>query len=127
MPGLAGGINEFHPAGSPPLTLTASATITGGQIVIYTGNRTCGPAGAGATAVAGIAMHNAASGEKVSVATDGVWPATATGAIAAGDTLITAAAGTVAPAGATPDARTVIGRAQEAIANLATGRVKLNL
>jgi predicted RecA/RadA family phage recombinase len=126
MPGIQGGINEYFAPGHH-LTLTASATITGGQIVAYTGNRTVGPAGAASMAVAGIALHNAASGEKVTVATQGVWPATATGAIAAGDTLITAAAGTVAPAGAAPDARSVIGRALEAIANGATGRCKINL
>lgn len=121
-----GGIVEFFSPGDH-ITVTAGGTITGGQIVVYSANRTVVAAGAGAILTAGVAMHDAASGESLTIATDGVWPIKATGAISFGDRLITAATGTVAPAGATPDARTLIGYAMESIANAATGRVKLTL
>lgn len=86
--------------GALPFTSQASATITGGQIVIASGVGTVGPAGAAATAVVGVAAHDAASGAKVSV-----WPlanvvheiVTANNVTAAGG-IQTAAAGTADPA-----------------------------
>lgn len=127
MPNIEGGIVEFFEGSGEHRTYTAGGSITGGQMVALNGNRQVIAAGAASTACAGVALHNAASGEKLTVASDGVWPVTATGAIAAGDTLICAAAGTVAPAGVAPDARQVVGRAMEAIATGVAGRVQVAL
>ncbi len=88
--------------GMAPITLQASATVTGGRLVEVTGNGTVGPAGAASTKVVGVAAYDAASGTKVDV-----WPlpgvvheVTASGAIAAGDGLIAGAAGVVSTIGA---------------------------
>lgn len=88
----------FHSGGAVPFTSQASATIVGGQVVMSTGNFTCGPATALSTAVIGVAAHDAATGAKVTV-----WPlknvtheVTSTGTIAAGALLAAGAAGIVA-------------------------------
>lgn len=89
-----------YSGGAVPFTSQASATITGGQVVIASGASTVGPAGAAGTAVVGVAAHDAASGAKVTV-----WPlvnvvheiVTANNITAAGG-VQTAAAGTVDPA-----------------------------
>lgn len=96
---------EYTPVfatGGAPITLQASATVTGGRLVEVTGNGTVGPAGAASTKAIGMAAYDAASGGKV-----GVWPlpgvvheCTAAGAIAAGDGVVAAAAGAVATVGA---------------------------
>jgi predicted RecA/RadA family phage recombinase len=126
VPGIAGGIVEYAEPGQH-LTMTAGGTIVGGNIVIYSANRTVVQGTAASMLVAGVALHNAASGEKVTVATDGVWPVKAANAVSFGQRLISGATGQVDPAGAAPDARSVIGYALESIAGAATGRVKLNL
>jgi hypothetical protein len=82
-----------------PLSKTASAAITGGTVVIASGVSTVAMAGAAATAVVGVAAHDAASGARVSV-----WPlagieheiVSATN-ITAGGGIQTAANGTVDP------------------------------
>jgi len=87
------------PATFAPVTQQASATVVGGRLVENTGNGTVGPAGAASVKVAGVAAHDAASGQKVVV-----WPlpgivhrVTGAGAISAGDNLAAGAAGVVAP------------------------------
>lgn len=96
------------------------------------GRRRYGVAGAASTKFAGIALHDVGvtstylgqlkvGDENAQVAQKGgVFPVVASGAIAEGDTLVCAAAGKVSAAGATPDAREVIGRATEAAADGAT-------
>lgn len=81
-----------------PSGMTASATITGGQLVENTGASTVGPAGAASTKVVGVAAQDAASGARLSV-----WPLnnvvheiTSTGTIAAGDGIAAGAAGVAA-------------------------------
>ncbi len=106
--------------------LTASAAITGGQLVEVTGNMTGGPAGALSTKVVGVASNDAASGAAIALFREGIQWLTATGAIAAGDQVCCAAGGTVQTIGAN-SAFTVIGVALEAIANGASGRVSLRL
>jgi hypothetical protein len=124
---VSGGIVEhFGPVDAE--TWTTSAAVIAGRLVEATGNRRCGPAGVGSLVVVGVAMQDASAAEdKVAVATDGVVPCRASGAIAAGQRVIAAAAGDVAAAGATPDARTVVGIAVEAISGGATGPVRLML
>lgn len=117
------------------ISYTCAEAIIGGQVVERrTGNRLVGVAGAGSTKVAGVARHDVPAaratiqgpqvgdGHELTVARGVVIPVTNSnaGAIAVGDKLIAAAAGKVAAAGATPDARTVIGEAFEAAAADAT-------
>jgi hypothetical protein len=112
-------------SGNNPLTLTASAAITGGQILENTGTSTVGPAGAASTKVTGVAAHDAASGARVTV-----WPLanviheiTSTGTIAAGDGIAAGAAGVAATVvvGTGAAAGTLIGIAQTG----ATGGAKV--
>lgn len=126
-------IGEYFKPGAD-ITVTASAAVTGGQLVEFTGDRRVGPAAAGSLVVCGVARQDAAVEGKVAVASGGVYPLTATGAIAAGQRVMAAAGGTVAavPApAATPAAgdiantRATVGYALEAIATGATGRIKL--
>lgn len=109
-----------------PISMVASATITGGNVLEVTGNMTVGPAGAASTKVCGVAAYDAVSGASLTIYTEGVCDLVASGAISAGDKVVAAAAGKVATVGANTFA-TVIGVALEAIADTATGRVLLNL
>jgi hypothetical protein len=119
---------EYVPARFPgnDITLTASATIVGGQLVEVTGNMTVGPAAVNSAKCVGVAGRDAANTVTLPVFTKGVHYLTAAGAISAGDKVICAAAGTVATAGAATFEK-VIGIALEAIADTASGRVMLNL
>lgn len=109
------------------VSFVAGATITGGQLLEITGNMTVSPAPAASTKVIGVACRDAVSGASLTVSLSGpVWDLTATGAIAAGDIVAAAAAGTVAPIGAGVFGAKK-GIALEAIANAATGRVLLTL
>lgn len=106
------------------LTFAATTTITGGQVVEVTGNMSVGAAGAASTKVVGVALSDAVSGGTVRVGRVGVYDLTATGAIAAGDHVCSAAAGTVATIGANTF-QTDFGIALEAITGGSTGRVAL--
>ncbi len=77
-------------------TSTASATITGGQVLAVTGVSTVGPAGANAVNWVGVAGFDAASTALVTVFVDGVHLLTASGTVTAGDVVVCGAAGTVA-------------------------------
>jgi len=137
MAGPTGGIVEYVKPGVTA-TVTAGAAISGGNLVRLTANRTVIPTASTAQAqVMGIAIYDAANGAtNAVVATDGVWPATAQGAVASGDDLTSgsvagsvatlAAAGT-ATAADINNARNIIGRAWEAITNGSQGRVKFML
>lgn len=125
---VTGGIVERFKSGEPAITMTVGAAVTAGQLVEMTANRTVGPAGAGSVKVVGIALQSgSAVGDKITVATGGVFNVLAAGAITAGAALIAGAAGTVVVSGAAPDARTVVGVALEDISNAASGPVKLRL
>lgn len=116
-----------HYQGKLPRTYTVATTaVVGGQLVEINGNMTVGPAGAGSTKCVGVAGHDAAVGAQVTVYPAGVFDLLAAGAIAAGAKVICGAAGTVVTVGAGTFDQ-VIGTAQEAINNAATGRVALNL
>ncbi len=79
------------------VTATTSATVTGGQTLIVSGNGTVGPATAGSPACVGVAAHDAASGARVSFFPRGkVHVSTASGGITAAARVDTGAAGTVA-------------------------------
>lgn len=122
-------VTEYH-SPADRLTYTATATITGGQLVELTGDRTIGPAGAGSVKCVGIAMQDCAVGAKVGVASEGVWPVVSGGVITAGMRLKCGAAGVAVPfvtdaSGLVALPNSIVGIALEAIASAATGRVKL--
>lgn len=126
------GAVQVTKTGPRTYTPAADATIAGGQLVeARTGGR-IGIAGAGSTKVLGVALTDATGPElltltaqtvngrpvlntavlptAVAVAYGGIEvPVTYAAAAAFGDKLIAAANGQVTPAGATPDARTIVG------------------
>jgi hypothetical protein len=117
------------PSGTP-VTHTASAAVTGGQLVVFTGNRRVAPAGAGA-AIAGVAGRDALAEEQLVVHRGGGHVLLADTAIAAGGRVMAGATGRVAAwapvGGATVAApEHIIGVAAEAIAAGARGLVFLN-
>lgn len=137
MAGTTGGIVEFVRPGEHS-TFTAGGAITGGNLVRLTGNRSViATASALQANIVGVAIYTAASGDaNLTVATNGVWPLVAQGAIATGDDLTSGSvAGSVAALAAAAtataadinNARNTVGRAYEAISNTATGRCKLML
>lgn len=88
--------------GAFPFTSQASGAITGGTLVVASGNSQVATAGAAAGNVIGVAAHDATTGQKVTVwPLPGVTHEVVAGAIvAAGDKLAAAASGQVAPIGA---------------------------
>lgn len=125
-PNFSGGIVEFfQPGDHITFTVDEALGVTGGQMVTTTGDRVVSAAGAGDTPT-GVALHDAADGEIVTVASEGTWPLTASGAVAAGDLVITGAAGKVATDN-TPALEAFVGIALEDIADTATGPVQLRL
>lgn len=93
------------PAG-PVVTFSASAAVTGGRVVAVSGARTVAHAGVDSAAVVGVAARDAASGEPVAVhlLPGAVHRLVASGAIAAGARVATAADGTVSTIGAAVNA-----------------------
>lgn len=89
---------EYLPLYMPgnAITRAASATITGGQLVVVSGSGTVAPATVATHSWVGVAGFDAASGDNVTVFSGGVQKFTATGSITAGATVEAATAGTVA-------------------------------
>ena len=89
---------EYIPAKEPgqDFTMTASATVTGGQLVRVSGSGTVAPTSAATADWLGVAGFDVASGAKVTVYTGGVQQLTASGSITAGANVEAAAAGAVA-------------------------------
>lgn len=121
---------------SGPKTFTPAEAILGGQLVEGRANSRIGVAGAGSAKVLGVALTDAQAPEAlqttstivagrpvlnaaplpttVAVAYSGEEvPVTYAANASFGDALVAAAAGQVTPAGATPDARTIVGRCTE--------------
>jgi len=103
------------------VTYTAASAITAGQLVEITTDLTVQPAGAASTKYVGIALFDAPSGGIVTVEAGGVQRPTASGAIAAGDRVQTAANGQVATGTTAP-----IGTAIAAAASGAVALIKLD-
>jgi len=78
------------------LVMTASAAITGGQLVRVSGSGTVAPTSAASADWLGVAAQDAPSGAVVTVFTGGVQRVTASGTIAAGANVEGAASGQVA-------------------------------
>lgn len=81
------------------ITVSASAPVTGGQLVEVTGVSQVGPAGADSAKVLGVAGFDAREGDRVTVFRDGVQRLTAAGAISAGAPVYAAADGKVQASG----------------------------
>lgn len=98
---MADYLPKFKPGEA--VTFTASADVIGGRLVAVTGPRTVGPAGADSAAVVGVASVDAVSGETLTVFTraGGVHRLTASGAIAAGAKVSSAATGKIQTVGET--------------------------
>lgn len=114
IPGLTRGgqVEKYGEGKTWSATVAAAQAATGGLLCEFAaGDRTVRTAQAGSLVCAGVAIHDAAAGQQVTVASEGVWFLTASGSISAGNRVICAAAGQVSAAGATPDARTIIGYA----------------
>lgn len=110
---------EYLPIRTPgdALVSTASATITGGTIVSVSGNGTVATAGATALNWVGVAAFDASANESVTVYTGGVQEVTASGAITAGDVVVTAASGQVSTVAATTATATATASTQTDINN----------
>lgn len=88
----------YKPGQSP--VYTASAAITGGQLLEVTGSGTVGPAAAASIKCVGVAAFDCASGDRVTIHAGGVQRIlAAAGGVTAGDVVAAGAAGTVAPIG----------------------------
>jgi hypothetical protein len=89
---------EYAPLYKPgqAFTRSASATITGGQLVIVSGSGTVAPSSAATHSWVGVAAFDAANGDNVTVFAGGVQRITASGTVTAGNTVEAAASGAVA-------------------------------
>jgi len=116
------------------ITYSAAEALVGGQVVERrTGTRLVGVAAAGSFLVVGVTLVDVpvtsavlggakvSDGENVLVTRHAVVPVTFAAAATVGQKLVAAANGQVTPAGLTPDARSVIGEAFEAVALGAVG------
>lgn len=133
-----------------PISYEVTETVAGGQLVEARAASKVGVAAAGSVRCLGVATKDAMPAatsntntsiggypnidlgvptQYVAVAREGVWPLPYAAAAAFGDSLICAANGQVTPAGATPDARTIIGKCREpaGVASGAIGLVGLHL
>lgn len=91
---MADYVPKFTPGQA--ITSQASAAITGGQLVAVSGSGTVAPTAAATVAWVGVAAFDAANGEKVTIHKGGVQRIVASGAVTAGDQVISAAGGKVA-------------------------------
>ena len=109
---------EFAPLFKPgaEFTRTTSAAVTGGQVLVVSGDNTVAKSSGASAAVVGVAAFDAGSGESVTVMTSGVFKLAAAGAISAGASVVSAADGEVAALGDT-NYSTVIGVALSAAAD----------
>lgn len=78
------------------ITRSASASITGGNLVIVSGSGTVAPSSAATASWLGVAAFDASSGDNVTVYASGVQRLVASGTVTAGQTVEAAAGGAVA-------------------------------
>lgn len=119
---MADHIPHFQPGAA--ITLATSAQVTGGQLLVVSGNDTVAPSSASSGAWIGVAAFDAANGAKVTVLSGCVSELAASGAIAAGSPVVAAASGAVAAIGAGTDYSAVVGIALSAAAG---GKVRVKL
>lgn len=125
---IRGGVVEKYAEGDRWTgTVTTAKAATGGRVVMATAghDRWVEDATADSLIAVGVAIHDAAAGGTVTVASEGVWMLTASGAITAGARVKAGAAGTVVAVAASVDPRLIIGIALADIADTLTGPVRL--
>lgn len=138
MAGIQGGHVEYaFPGDVLTFTVAAGQSVSGGQLVALTANAMeVQHAGVDSEKCVGVALHDAAAGEKVTVASSGVYRLKANGAVGVGDYVDCAAVGDVKTMAASGGSyvqteannfRQVIGLALEAISNGQRGRVMLKM
>lgn len=127
IPSVRGGVVEkYLPGDRWTATVLAAQSVTGGQLVEGgAGDRVVRAAQADSLVSVGVALHDAAAGEKVTVASQGVWLLTASGAISAGQRIKCGAAGVAVGIAADGDPRFIIGVALSDIANGQQGPVRI--
>lgn len=142
------GIPQVTKTGPRTYVPAVGTTIVGGQLVEARAAGRIGPAAAGSLKVLGVALTDAQAPEslvttsalvggrqvlnmaplptRVAVAYGGIEvPVTYSAAATFGDLLVATANGQVGPAGATPDARTIVGRCTEPNGVVSAGQVGL--
>lgn len=131
------GIPQYQKAGPRTYTPASGSTVKGGQLVDAAANGRIAPSAAASTVCLGVALTDAIAPEQVNTspttAADGrpvinmfsapttvavadggiIVPVTYAANAAFGQWLVAAANGTVTPAGATPDARTIVGQCRQ--------------
>lgn len=108
---LSGGVTPLFQGGGPEVTMTTTAAVLGGRLVEISGDRSIRHAASASQKVMGVAKQDASAvGDKVGVATSGVYNLLVETAVAAGDLAIVSAAGDgrIAPQAAA-DARAIVG------------------
>ena len=118
---------EYVPLHIPgkAITRTASAAITGGQLVRVSGSGTVAPTSAASADWLGVAANDCASGDQVAIYLEGVQRLVASGSITAGATVEGAAAGAVAAHTNGTNDINVVGLALTTVANGAIVEVSL--
>lgn len=136
-------MSDYLPVFKPGenITLSASAAIVGGQLLVVSGSGTVAPAAAAsAPGWVGVAAFDAASGVRVGVASGGVQELICTTAVVAGDLVVSSgtagqvasvaattatAAATAATAGDINSTRAIVGLALTSAAAGAKARIKM--
>lgn len=108
------------------LTRVTSAAVTAGQALVVSGDDTVAASSAASSAYLGVAAFDAASGAEVTVLSGGVHELVASGSIAAGDLVTTAADGKVAAQG-TPSAANAVQVIGVALKAAASNKVTVKL
>lgn len=118
---------EYLPIHTPgqAVTLKASGSITGGRVVAVSGSGTVATAGADSATWVGVAAHDAATNDNLTIWCGGTQECVAAGAITAGDAIECAASGAVATA-ASATALTYVGVALTTAADGAKVRVRFH-
>lgn len=102
---VSGGATPRFQGGGPEITMTTTAAVLAGRVVEVSGDRSVRHAQNSSTKIVGVAKQaGSAIGDKIGVATSGVWDLTAKGIITAGDKLVASSAndGTVSSIGTYP-------------------------
>ena len=98
-------MSQYLPIFKPgqAITLRASASITGGQVVSVSGNGTVAPAGNNSPSVVGVAGFDAAENDNVTIFTGGVQHVAVDGGISSGAQVVSSSGGQVEAADEDPN------------------------
>lgn len=119
---------DYVPVFAPgqDISLTTSAAVTGGQLLVISGNDTVAASSAASAAWVGVAAFDAASGAKVTVHSGGVHELLLAADAAAGVNVVAGAAGAVTPyVGGTHTVDQIVGLVVRGALAAAKARVKL--